>query len=104
MTAGPSFDCTRQDLFWVRKIVDRAMALYSRAGVQIDRMSIHMDIVACHGNGCPLLLEDFANADDVNFAHDVGGIYRHLNRTTGLLEDYFMPRYADREALRARAA
>jgi hypothetical protein len=54
-----------------------------------------MDITACHLNGCPLRLGELLGADDANFAHDVFGIRRHLNRETGKLEDCFCPRYAE---------
>jgi hypothetical protein len=54
-----------------------------------------MDILAAHANGCPLKLHALLEADDFNFAHDVFGIERHLNRNTGQLEHCFLPRYAD---------
>lgn len=57
-------------------------------------MSIHMDIIATHANGCPLRLLGLLEADAFNFTHDVCGIRRHLNRNTGKLENCFVPRYA----------
>lgn len=36
-------------------------------------------------------------ADDFNFAHDVAGIRRRINRTTGKLENYFLPRFAQKQ-------
>lgn len=53
-----------------------------------------MDITACHANGCPLKLRELLAAEDFNFAHDVFGIRRHLNRETAQLGDYFMLRFA----------
>lgn len=61
-----------------------------------------MDLAAVHANGCPLDLEKLLAADDFNFAHDVFGIYRHLDRdgkspTGGKLLDLFLPRTARRQ-------
>ena len=53
-----------------------------------------MDITAAHANGCPLRLSDLLVADDFNFAHDVFGIRRHLDRNTGTLGGHFVPRFA----------
>jgi hypothetical protein len=53
-----------------------------------------MDIEACHSNGMPLKLDELLKADRYNFAHDLVGIYNHLDRVTGQLGDCFVPRYA----------
>lgn len=75
-------------------IAQRASALSIQAGKRIDPTVFQMDVLATHLNGCPLDLERLSAADDFNFAHDVFGIYRHLNRETGQLEDCFLPRFA----------
>lgn len=67
-------------------------------------VDIVMDITAVHCNGNPLRLDELLAADDNNFAHDVFGINRHLDRRDDrpegepLLRDYFSPRYSDRKA------
>lgn len=76
------------------KIADRAVMLAKQVGVKYDKMTAVMDIDACHSNGNPLRLADLLKADDTNFAHDVFGIRRHINRTTGKLENCFVPRYS----------
>jgi hypothetical protein len=53
-----------------------------------------MDITACHLNGCKLDLAKLLAADDFNFAHDVLGIRRHIDRETGQLMNCFRPRFA----------
>jgi hypothetical protein len=76
------------------KIADRAPThLVDRSG---GRMSFIMDILAADGvNGNdPINLDALAGADDMNFAHDVAGIVRHIDRSTGKLTDCFVPRYA----------
>jgi len=39
-------------------------------------------------------LKGLLQAENFDFLHDVIGIVNHLNRETGELEDYFVPRYA----------
>lgn len=56
-----------------------------------------MDITATHANGCPLDLERMLDAaDSFDFAHDLAGIRRHINRTTGEIGGFFVPRFASR--------
>jgi hypothetical protein len=89
------FDISREDSELVWKIVDRAQALLTSMG-NFNRMATAMDLTACHANGTSLDLLGILSADDFNFAHDVCGIMRHIDRTTGKLGDCFVPRYARR--------
>lgn len=97
----PSFSADRETMRLVERIADRAMALQHKAE-PIQRykrgkvaMQWHMDILATH-NAMPLDLSRLLAADDGEFAHDVFGIRRHLNRDTGQLEDCFVPRHVHR--------
>jgi hypothetical protein len=74
-------------------IADRAVGMYRSLGVRMKRLDILMDVHATH-SVCPLRLDDLLAADDFNFSHDIGGIARHLNRQTGEMEDFFVPRFA----------
>lgn len=56
-----------------------------------------MDLSACIAQGVPLRLDELLEADKFNFAHDVYGIRRHINRKTGKLENCFLPRFYRRE-------
>lgn len=56
-----------------------------------------MDLTAVHANGNPMRLADLLAADDFNFAHDIVGISRFLDRNTGRLTDCFSPRFSARE-------
>lgn len=79
----------------VAKILDRAATMR-----KIDRLSLWMDLCAANdvnGND-PIDLDRLLAADDFNFAHDVFGIERHMDRDTGLLGDFFSPRFTAREA------
>ena len=79
----------------IGKIVDRAKSLLPE--LKVDWVSLHMDLSACHANGCPLRLNDLLAADDFNFSHDVFGINRHIDRKTGKLNDCFLPRFAEQQ-------
>lgn len=77
------------------EIANRARGMAVDYGLQYPIQEIVMDITATHANGCPLKLGELAGAAKFDFVHDVFGIYRHINRQTGQLEDSFLPRYAD---------
>jgi len=86
-----SFNISPDDHAKVVAITRRAQTM----GVGDPRfMGCLMDITACHANGCPLRLQELLDADDFNFAHDIAGIYQHINRGTGKLEFCFLPRFA----------
>ena len=95
---------TRKDLDAIRAIADRAVALYERLGMMDDkearfaRSAIAVEILTVHEEVVPLRLDEFLAADDSNFAHDVGGIHRHLDHGTQTtkprMKDCFLPRFA----------
>lgn len=90
-------NASKQEVLLIARIVDRFQNLVGNS-VPVDRLSVMMDIEACHCNGCPLdLVSLHEAARDVDLVHDVAGISRHLNRETGRLEDLFVPRYAARQ-------
>ena len=78
----------------IDQIAVRAMEVARQADVPLDRMTITMDVTACHLNSYPLRLADLLTAKAGDFSHDVFGIHRHINRETGELENCFVPRYA----------
>lgn len=92
-----NFKASDEDYTLIDGIVGRAVMMAERNGQALpnDRLQLTMDLCACHLNGCPLKLAELLQADDFNFAHDVWGIRRHMNRTTGKLADCFLPRFAD---------
>lgn len=90
-------DLTAAEFKTVQAIARRADAMYKSAGVMDQtQMDTIMDIECCHAT-IPLRLDELLRADDVNFAHDVGGIRRHLDRQTGEMWNCFVPRFAVRE-------
>jgi hypothetical protein len=97
-TPDVSFDCSEDDRRIARAIARRARDLLLDHSVDRPALDIDLDIVATHCNGNPLRLADLLGADDFNLLHDVSGIARHLNRDTGKLENFFRPRFSQREA------
>lgn len=86
------FNCSRPEAELIIAIAKRAVAMANSYDLEYKMLEADMDITACHCNGNPLDLLKLLEADDFNFAHDVFGIRRHINRTTGKLEDCFVPR------------
>ena len=80
---------TKEEVQKIVKIAQRAV----KEVPQMDFMSTMMDIEATHSNGCKLRLDDLISADLGDFLHDVTGIYSHINRETGQLENCFLPRF-----------
>lgn len=89
-----SFSVSRGDFEVIDAIARRAVGIAAKARIPYDLQDARMDVTACHANGTPLRLEALRDADDGNFAHDVFGIRRHLDRSTGKLGGCFCPRFA----------
>lgn len=89
-------DAVSMDL--IGKIADRAVAVYAQHDIRVQRIDVLMDISSCHFKAQKLRLDDLLTADDANFAHDVGGINKHLDRENGILADGFSPRFSQRAA------
>lgn len=91
-----SFNVTKAESEKIRIVVDRAL----RKNKELDRLSLEMDITATHANGCRLDFDKLLSFDDFNFVHDVYGIIRHIDRSTGEMTMCFMPRSAENKAKR----
>lgn len=89
-----SFDASAADRELIRDIVQRAVKVAKKHGSKVDPEDLEMDLRATHANGCPMDFQKLLGADDFNFIHDVFGIRRHIDRSTGELTDYFLPRCA----------
>lgn len=82
------------------QVADRAVALAFSMGVTYAMTDCLMDLTACHANGMRLDLRGLLGAAPGDFGHDVFGIRRHINRETGKLQDCFVPRYCEKNAVR----
>lgn len=94
-TQNVKFNASAGECKVIIALAKRAREMAALNSIDLDHLSIAMDIEAVHCNCCPLRLVELAAADDFNFAHDVFGIRRHLNRETGLLNNHFRPRFAE---------
>lgn len=83
---------SKSDALKITKIAQRASRLATEHGASYPVLEADMDVTACHNNGMPLDLDNLLAFDAFNFAHDVFGIRRHINRETGELENCFVPR------------
>lgn len=83
-----NWNTTKKDTELITKIAQRAVKL----NPDYDYMNASMDVTAVHLNDCKLDLKKLLGFDDFNFAHDVFGINRHIDRETGKLINCFLPR------------
>ena len=81
-----NFDCSHEESMLLDEITDRALGNI--------KLKMGMDIIACHANGCQLDLKKLLTLEDADFFHDINGISEHINRNTGKLENFFLPRCA----------
>lgn len=75
------------------KIVEIAKRAEGKGLLAFDRMSLIMDLQHTDEE-FNLRLDEFLNADDFNFAHDIVGIQNNFNRKTKQMDNLFVPRYA----------
>lgn len=84
----------RRDFELISQIADRArQRVYPMYKIDDDKLTVVMDLEHAHMS-CPMDLQKFLDFSPGNFAHDMLGIRRHINRQTGELEGCFVPRCA----------
>jgi len=82
------FKATKEEIQTISKIAKRANKMLPSYPV----LDMTMDLECAHEE-TPLKLVELLKTDDANFGHDVFGIRRFLNRTTGKIENHFLPRF-----------
>lgn len=92
MTTKVEFKATPAEYQKIKMVVVRALKLAKELDLTYDKQSLEMDLDACHSNGCLLDFDKLLAFDDGNFGHDVFGIARFIDRTTGKLGRCFLPR------------
>lgn len=83
----------REQIILISQIAARAVRMAKEHGARYAHLDAVMDIEHAHKQH-PLDLAELLRADDGNFAHDVFGIRRHMDRTTGKISGCFLPRFA----------
>lgn len=81
------------DLNRIDQVVERATTLFAKMDPPLDRLCLTMDLMVVHAVISPLDLEGMVTGNETNFAHDIDGISRHLDRTNGRFMDCFAPRF-----------
>jgi hypothetical protein len=84
-----NYDTTQEETQTIEAIARRFIKLHP-----VDQITVEMCLMATHMNGCPLRLDHLLAARDFDFLHDLYGIHRHLNRETGKLDSFFIPKFA----------
>lgn len=84
------FKTTKEEYSIVSKVVKRA----KKELIITDGISLSMDLTATHSNGTLLDFDKLLAFDEENFGHDIYGIIRHIDRSTGKLTRGFLPRCA----------
>jgi hypothetical protein len=91
-------NATNEDRILIQKIVARAKTIRSEVVVDyrpiVDIFGLAYALTIVHLNTCPIDLQRLLEADDANFLHDILGIQRHIDMSTGELRDCFLPRFA----------
>lgn len=82
-------ECDKPTMGIIMAIIARTRTI--RHG--LNGLTASMDIIAAN-RSCPIRLDDLLAASDADFAHDVLGIFEHINRETGELDDCWTPRFA----------
>lgn len=85
------FDTNDQDAQLISRILDRAIT--DNVIAAENRQHLEMDLRATHCNGTPLDFTALLGAVPFDFVHDLAGINRHLDRTTGELGNCWLPRH-----------
>jgi len=74
-------------------VIIAEIAIRANKLMNLDELSTMMDIETCHLKNVELDLKKLLESNDFNFCHDVGGINANLNRDTGKLMNFFLPRF-----------
>ncbi len=89
-----NFDCSPNDMHLIACIVSRVVEMTKEKNIPVDHVTVAMDLLACHCNGCPLKLQSLLMTSDSELMDDIGGIGKNINRSNGKLNDSYRPIYA----------
>jgi hypothetical protein len=84
---------SRADQTKIRDIADRAVTWANDNNIELTLTKVILAVGLAHEQR-PLKLNALLFADDFNFVHDVWGIMRHIDYSTGKMKDCFLPRFA----------
>ena len=73
-------------------VLDRAEEIRLLRDTAISRQAMKDALVIAYGNDPSIKLDVLRDCAEEDFWHDVWGIYANLNRATGKMRDFFVPR------------
>lgn len=76
----------------MEEVVHRAVFHYSEFGVVLDPLRLMLDLSAVKSSIPNICFKALLEFEDDDFAHDIFGVIKNLNRETGHLENNFFPR------------
>lgn len=88
------FKAKKDDQYLIMLIMERVQTIDGWVYGGLDLMDLEMTIYATHLNGCPLDLQKLLDSEPFDFAHDILGMIRHINKDNGSLNNFFVPRCA----------
>ena len=91
------FDSTVEELALIRRCVDRYKKLKEGIGQEIVggwELDVTMTLDAVNSNGTPIDFQKLLTAYDFSFVHDMDGMEKHIDKNTGKLTGFFLPRSA----------
>ena len=84
------------DLRIIGDIANRATRLWASNGLHVPRLQVIATVDLVHRHVMLLQLRKLLEAQDHDFAHDVGGMLQHFDPVTHQLGGCFVPRFAAR--------
>lgn len=87
-------ECPVEDIDKIIKVLDR----FEERIIHHDRKETLFDLMNCQSGGCLLDLDKLLESEDIDFFHDLNGIKTYMDRRTGFIGGYFVPRCAKDEA------
>lgn len=96
MTTGlPIFKVTSNEETFIKMAVMRFREFWDEYEEgEFNMQHWQMNLTATHANGCPMDFKKLHSCDLNTLAHDFYGIEESLNKQTGALENFFLPRCA----------
>lgn len=76
----------------IDRVLARAAEIHFSRTTGITEQSLKAALVIAYGNDPSIKLDVLLESAEEDFWHDTIGIYQYLNRATGKMRDFFVPR------------
>lgn len=86
--------CSQGDIDCIKACAARACEVMLGYGYVLNPVLVAADLMCVHCNGQPMHLTRLLLSDAADFEHDIGGIWRHLDRKSGKLLHGWKPIFA----------